>query len=239
MSAGPGFRLLNQFEQTFQGKMYRHRASNLGDLIAVHLYEDLLDLGMSSKLVEGIHTQKLVVNVANIRRGVKARRGDGTFGVKIPGSEAVSESGFKVGRGPLATIEIGVETKILTKAMIKQIDRVCSDLRGQVDHFRRGGGNPISVGIVGVNHAPQYTSFEGDREFPTPGRKYKHPSQEAQDAIGRLQQHAEPAYDFFLLLHFDATNVAPYPFKWVDRAGTSSDYAAMLTRISREFDHRF
>ena len=72
MSAGVGFRLLNQFESTFHGKMYRHRASNVGDLIAVHLYEDLLDLALSSKLVEGVREQKLVVNVANLRRGIKA-----------------------------------------------------------------------------------------------------------------------------------------------------------------------
>lgn len=239
MKAGSEFRLLSQFEQTFRGVLYRHRASNQGDFVAMHLYEDLYNLGKSSKLKTKIDQHELVVNLGNKRQGIAARRGDGTFGEKVPGSDAVTEGDYSVGRGPLATVEIGAEVKILAKAMIKQIDRVCSDLRGQIDHFRRGGGNPISVGIVGVNHAGKYTSVEGDRAFPTDGHKYKHPIQEAQSAIDRLRRDAEPSYDFFLTLHFDASNAEPYPFSWIDPAETRANYAAMLTRLSREYDRRF
>jgi hypothetical protein len=68
---------------------------------------------------------------------------------------------FVVARGRVATVEIGVEAKILAKAMIKQIDRVINDLVGQVGHFKRGLGNPICVGIVGINQAEVCTSYEG------------------------------------------------------------------------------
>ena len=87
----------------------------------------------------------------------------------------------------------GPKLKILAKAMIKQIDRVIGDLVRQTEEFKRkGGGDPICVGIVGVNFAPRYTSYEGDRTFPTDGKKYKHPIQEAEDAIARLLQRAAP-----------------------------------------------
>ncbi len=232
-------KLLQAFEQTFSGREYRHRSSVQGDYIAIQLYEDLYSLGKSAKLRDRVTSNDRVVNVRNTLRGIRARRGDGTFGERIPGTPSVHEPGFAVARGQLATVELGVEVKILAKAMIKQIDRVGSDLRGQVEHFRRGGGNPITIGIVGVNQAPQYTSYEGDRAFPTDGRRYTHPFQEAPRAIARLQQTAAPAYDHFLILPFKATNVPPFPFDWVDPNGVLADYAAMLTRVSREYDLRF
>lgn len=234
-----GYRLLDAFEATFNSVKYRHRDSTLGDLIAVHLYEDLLALELSENLAQRIRQQELVVNIGNTRRGIKARRGDGTFGVKVPGTPAVIDDSFQVARGSLATVEIGIEVKILFKAMIKQIDRVCSDLRGQVAHFRRGGGNPISVGVVGVNHAAECTSYEGERAFPTDGGKYKHPIQEATDAIERLRHHAESSFDFFLILPFIASSVDPFPFEWVDRSAAVADYGSLLVRIARDFDHRF
>jgi hypothetical protein len=234
-----GYRLLDAFQKAFSATQYRHRNSTVGDVIAVHLYEDLLNLELSSNLAERIRQQELVVNLGNTRRGIRARRGDGTFGVKVPGSEAVVEEGFSVARGALATVEIGIEVKILFKAMIKQIDRVCSDLRGQVAHFRRGGGNPISVGVVGVNHALSCTSYEGDRAFPTNGRNHKHPIQEAPDAIERLRRDAEPHFDFFLVLPFAATNIDPFPFQWINPPAVAADYGSFLARIVREFDHRF
>ena len=124
--------------------------------------------------------------------------------------------------------------------MIKQIDRVISDLRGQVEHFKRGGGSPICVGIVGVNWAERCTSYEGEqRPFATDGRKYKHPIQEAREAEERLRSRAEPAFDAFLVLRFRATNEPPFPFEWLDANGTAQDYGAVLTRISREYDRRF
>ena len=139
----------------------------------------------------------------------------------------------------MATIEIGVETKILAKAMIKQIDRVIGDLVRQTEEFKKRGGNPICVGIVGVNFSEVYTSYEGERAFLTDGRKYKHPLQEARDAISRLEQRARSSFDEFLILKFVATNTAPHPFSWVDEAQVMLEYSALLTRVSREYDRRF
>jgi hypothetical protein len=144
-----------------------------------------------------------------------------------------------VARGAIATIEIGTETKILAKAMIKQIDREIGDLARQVQQFRKGGGQPICVGLVGVNFASSYTGYEGDRQFPTDGKKNKHPVQEADDAIARLRERAQPEFDEFMFLRFAASNVEPYPFLWIDENETVMDYGAMLTRISREYDRRF
>lgn len=238
-SARPRYRLLDTFEKTFLGVKYRHRASTQGDVVAIQLYEDLCALGRSAKLRARSDSQECVVNIQNTQQGIRARRGDGTFGERIPGMSSVREPGFSVARGPLATIEIGIEVKVLFKAMIKQIDRVMSDLRGQVQHFRRGGGNPISVGIMGINHASQCTSYEGDRAFPTDGRLYKHPVQEAVAAEQRLLRDAAPHFDEFLILRFRASDVEPYPFEWVDTRETPADYGAILTRISREYDRRF
>jgi hypothetical protein len=40
----------------------------------------------------------------------------------IPNTDIVHETGFAVGRGSIATLEIGTEVKILGTAMIKQIN---------------------------------------------------------------------------------------------------------------------
>jgi hypothetical protein len=170
--------------------------------------------------------------------GILRRRGDGTFGERVPAAKAIVDEGYSVTRGPVATIEIGVETKILAKAMIKQIDRVIGDLVRQTTEFKRRG-NPICVGIVGVNFSEVYTSYEGERTFPTDGKKYKHPVQEAKDAISRLEQRAQPSFDEFLILRFVARNTPPHPFSWVDPEKTALEYSALLTRVSREYDRRF
>lgn len=132
-----------------------------------------------------------------------------------------------------------MEVKILAKAMIKQIDRVVSDLTRQVEHFQQAGGNPICVGIVGINHADKYISHEGEKVWPTDGRKHKHPIQEAAEAEARLRSRAAPAFDEFLVLRFRATNEAPYPFTWVDQRQTELDYGAILTRVLRKYEARF
>jgi hypothetical protein len=206
----------------------------------MHLFEDLAAIARSSKLLDRIARHERVVNAQNLRRGVQARRGDGTFGQIIPGVEPVSDSGFKVARGSIATVEVGVEVKVLAKAMIKQIDRVIGDLRRQVDEFRRGGGQPICVGIVGVNFAKQYTSYEGRRIFRTTGKDgFLHPYQEASEAERRLAHEAKPAFDEFLTLRFKATNIKPYPFEWINEPGLRLDYAASLTRVSALYEQRF
>jgi hypothetical protein len=233
------YALLRTFRGLFEGKPYLHRKSNLGDLVASQLYEDLVAINKSAKLVERVQRHERVVNVRNVMIGKPARRGDGTFGELVPAAVAVIEKGMLVARGPVATIEIGAETKILAKAMIKQIDRVISDLINQVMQFKRGGGKPICVAFVGINFAEQYVSFEGRKRWPTDGKKYKHPIQEAVQAEQRLNDKARSAFDEFQVLRFRATNAKPYPFEWVDLSITELEYSALLTRVSREYERRF
>ncbi len=233
------YALLKAFRSLFEGVAYLHRKSNLGDFVASQLYEDLVSLDKSERLVKRVHAHERVVNLRNLAIGKPARRGDGTFGEIVPTAVAISEKGILVARAPVATIEIGAETKILAKAMIKQIDRVIGDLLRQVEQFNQTGGRPICIGFVGVNHATQYTSFEGRRRYKTDGRKNKHPAQEAPRAEELLVQKASAAFDEFQLLRFRATNVRPYPFEWVDFERTKMEYGSLLTRISREYDRRF
>lgn len=233
------FALLQTFRSTFEGRRYLHRNSALGDVIASQLYDDLLMLGKSDLLSERVARREWVVNTANKTIGKKARRGDGTFGELVPTATATIDAGFRVARGQVATIEIGVETKILAKAMIKQIDRVIGDLVRQVEQFKRSGGNPICVGIVGVNQAPSYTSYEGNREYPTDGKKEKHPNQEASAATQRILADAAPHFFELQILAFRAPNVPPFPFEWVDLTRTEREYASLLLRLSREYDRRF
>ncbi len=233
------YALLDTFRELFDGQKYKHRDSSLGDLVASRLYEDLIRLAKSEKLVERVRQHERVVNLANKAIGKISRRGDGTFGELVPAAVAITEKGWLVARGPVANIEIGAETKILAKTMIKQIDRVIGDLGRQVEEFRKTGGNPICVGIVGVNYAENYTSYEGLVEWPTDGRKHKHPAQEAPEAERRILQYAAPGFDEFLLLRFRATNVTPFPFEWTDQGRTRNEYSALLLRVSREYDKRF
>lgn len=233
------YALLSTFRQLFQGKPYLHRDSSLGDRVASCLYEDLYALARSVLLKERIDAKVRVVNARNLTVGIERRRGDGTFGELVPAATAVSIPGLAVSRGPVATIEIGAETKILAKAMIKQIDRVIGDLVRQTEEFKKKGQRPICVGIVGVNFVKEYTSYEGERSYLTDGKKYKHPIQEAEDAVSRLLQHAQSHFDEFLILKFIASNISPYPFSWLDENQNLLEYSALLTRISRDYDRRF
>ena len=150
------------------------------------------------------------------------------------------DPGYIVARGPIATVEIGVEVKVLFKAMIKQIDRVVNDLRNQVVQFRRGGGHPICVAVVGINQADHCIGYEGERAFPTTGSAgFLHPLQEAPEAERRLMRDAAELYDEFIVLRFRATNEPPYPFEWVNYESLQKDYAAALTRISGRYQQRF
>ena len=232
------YALLKTFRSLFEGQPYFHRDSSLGDKVASCLYEDLYSLGKSAKLNARVDERSRVVNGRNLTVGVERRRGDGTFGELVPSAAPLPLEGLAVARGPIATIEIGAETKILAKAMIKQIDRVINDLTKQTEEFRKKGEHPICVGIVGVNFAQQYTSFEGQRTFPTDGKKYKHPIQEASEAISRLEKRAQKHFEEFLILGFIASNQGPFPFSWIDEGRTRLEYSALLTRISREYDRR-
>jgi hypothetical protein len=104
-----------------------------------------------------------VVNRENKAHGIIARRGDGSFGELIPHETPLPEPGYAVKRGPIATIEIGIEVKIISKAMIRQIHRVINDLKGQVQHFKAKKGRPISIGVVGVNRAQHYDRSRDSR----------------------------------------------------------------------------
>lgn len=226
------YRLLTEFRRLFEGKIYKHRDSSQGDFVAMHLHEDLITINRSSKLVDAaINRKDRVLNVQNKRRGVSARRGDGTFGEIIPGETAIRDPGYLVARGPIATVEIGIEVKILAKAMIK---------RNQVVQFKRGGGNPICIAVVGINQAERTVGYEGDRPFPTTRKQgFLHPYQEAPEAEHRLLASAAPDFDEFLILRFKATNAPPYPFEWVNYNETRLDYAAALSRISARYQQRF
>lgn len=74
------YALLQTFRGLFKGKPYLHRKSNLGDLVASQLYEDLVIINKSAKLVERVQHHEHVVNMKNVMTGKPARRGDGTFG---------------------------------------------------------------------------------------------------------------------------------------------------------------
>ena len=43
------YRLLTEFRGLFEGKKYEHRRSNLGDFVAMHIYEDLLTINKSKR----------------------------------------------------------------------------------------------------------------------------------------------------------------------------------------------
>lgn len=235
------FRLLERFRATFEGVRYLHRSSKLGDLIALELYEDLYVIRRSAIYNRRVDAREVGINSANDRRGVTARRGDGTFGELVPGSAPLVDPGHVVARGQVATVEIGVEVKIMSKAMIKQVGRVQSDIRDQLQHFRRKRDNPICLAIVGVNRAGQYVSYEGIREWPTTGKggKYPHPVQEAVTVEATLRAEIYPLVDDLVILRYEATNYPPYEFKWVDPEATANDYGAILARVARDYDGRF
>ena len=131
------YHLFDSFRDLFEGQAYLHRKSNLGDFVAMHLYEDLHRLGRSEKYVARVDTGISVLNTQNLRQGIKARRGDGSFGEIVPNTDAIQDEGFAVHRGPIATIEIGVEVKNLDEGN-DQANRPC-------DKRSEGTGPTLSV----------------------------------------------------------------------------------------------
>src|SRR4051812_38709361 len=122
------YQLLDEFRGLFEGQIYRHRSSQNGDRIAYQLYEDLLALARSPKLLEGIAQGTRVVNTKNRATGRYVRRGDGSFGERLPHVDALAVPGYAVRRGPIANIEIAAETKILATAIGKQVQERVSSL---------------------------------------------------------------------------------------------------------------
>ena len=233
-------RLLEAFASRFEGVFYNHRVSTHGDYAAQFLFEDLLRCGDSEKYAERVASGSAVLNSPNRTQGVQHRRGDGSFGTIVPGEEPIRDEGFDVARGRLAMIQIGVEVKIMSKAMGRQVDRVIGDLRRQADQFKKSNRAVITVGIVGVNHAAKYLSREGDREYPSTGQgRHLHPIQQAAAMIDALKSEVGRKYDEFLILPFRATNYEPYEFEWVDATETKRDYGSALVRIAGEYQRRF
>jgi hypothetical protein len=233
------YRLLAEFKGLFEGRRYRHRSSSQGDRVSLQLYEDLYNLGRSRLFVEGVRSRDRVINIQNRRRGIKARRGDGTFGELVPTASVVEVPGYAVARGGIANVEIGVEAKFVSKAMIKQVDRVINDLEGQLKHFHKGAANPICIAVVGINSAEYTVSYEGETPWRTDGKKHRHPVQEAAEAERRLRDAIGSKFYELLVLKYRATNDPPYDFEWVSLADTIQDYGAALIRLSREYDTRF
>ena len=82
-------------------------------------------------------------------------------------------------------------------------------------------------------------SYEGKKAWPTDGKDYKHPIQEAAEAERRLREEIAPKFYEFIILKYKATNEDPFPFEWLNFADTYEDYGAALIRIAREYEVRF
>ncbi len=229
------FRLLAKFEETFRNGPYLHRNSQLGNRIADFLFDDLYLLDPVSRYRRDVDAGRAALNPKGVSPGLKARRGDGSFGPVVPGYLPRPFAQHVVPIAPTAEVDIGAEVKILAKAMIKQIDRVISDLCGQSRQFMTKSPDAVTVGLVGLNLAEAYLSFEGDRVYPT-GQYGPHPVQEAPEAERRLLQSAEPCYREFLVLPFKASNAAPFAFEWARPHVTRDQYAAMLARLLRAYE---
>jgi hypothetical protein len=231
------FRLLEEFQRVFEGRIYRHRSSTQGDRLARFFYEDLYLLDRSPGFRRRVDELESIITTTNRVTGISGRRGDGTLGESLPTVQAIKEEGFNVGIGPTANIQIGVEVKILAKAMIKQIDRVANDLRHQASQFRNRNSSVVTIALVGVNHAARYESYEGDRVFVAEGSRS--PAAEAPKAIRRLHDGAREQYDEFVVLPFQATNASPFPFEWINLASIEDHYSAALLRTLRLYEARF
>lgn len=238
--AGPNYKLLARFRSLFEGTPYRHRDSTQGDWVASFLVDDMYGLNISPKLTARVNDRSRVQNPKNKTVGKAFRRGDGTFGAIVPHEVSEQLPEYVVGFAAVATVEIGAETKIMAKAMIKQVDRVGTDMINQAAEFRKHGNNPLCVGIVGINRAPHYIGLEGDREWPTTGKgAYRHPIQEADEAEVRIVARAGSHFDEFIVLRFVATNAAPYAFSWVNQQQTEREYGAALLRLCQLYERRF
>jgi hypothetical protein len=229
------YQLLSAFEQIFKGQVYRHRVSTTGDTIAGYLYEDLVSLGQSPKLSHRVQSGDVAVNAGNQIKGKKGRRGDGTFGRVVPGNAISRELDLFVPRGLVAHLEIGTEVKIGATKLVAQVDRVINDLRNQARIFRTLNQNAITVAIVGVNYADSYLGWEKDRSFIAKVPPFR----EAGEFANRVERSVDSDYDELLILRFEATNMEPYDFQWLNKTESERLYGSALVRISAEYERRF
>jgi hypothetical protein len=91
------------------------------------------------------------------------------------------------------------------------------------------------MGAEGWQNRPRRSDLLDAIAWPTTGGRHKHPYQEADETISRVQSLAAPSFDEFLILQFSATNSPPYPFSRVDPRKTAMDYGAALARVSSKF----
>lgn len=242
------FRLLDAFAALFQGQPYFHRISNQGDAISVEFYEDLYSLGHSAKFNDA--ADKALRGIGPKNKAVtkqRMRRGDGTFGLLVDRDNILRLPNYHVPRGAVATIDIGVEVKILNKAMMKQVDRVVGDLEKQVKQWERitDKDRLLSIAIIGINWAAYTVSYEGQGEtariYKTGGGRYAHPIDEAPKVLARIQQEVidRDFYDEVLILNYAAHNEAPFDFSWVNLKKTREAYRASLLRIADKFQRHF
>jgi len=232
-------KLMQHLAGIFYGKIYRHRSSRVGDELSRWLFEDLYDLRRSPLYNERVGRYEAVVNRPNTVTGRPGRRGDGTFGERIATSPAQTTPGYHVAEAAIATLQIGVEVKILSTAMIKQIDRVVGDMNKQAQQFKSTTPNAITVALVPVNHADKYRSYEGDRYFDKPGKTGPAPAAEAAEAKNRITQLVRPNFDELVFFDYRATNFEPFPFEWVNETATRNTYVAALQRIALAYESRF
>lgn len=242
------YRLLDAFASLFIGQPYYHRRSNQGDAVSVEFYEDIYDLGHSPKFNRAADEARRGVGPRNKAvTKTRMRRGDGTLGLLVDHNNVLRLPGYHVPRGPIATIDIGVEVKIFNKAMMKQVDRVVGDLQKQVKHWERvtDSDSLLSVAIIGINCSDYTVSYEGQgdtaRVYKTDGKKYAHPIDEAPRVLARIQQEVIDAqhYDEVLILNYIARNEAPFGFAWQNATRTREAYRATLLRIADKFERRF
>ena len=237
------YRALTFFRHLFEGRPYRHRASNHGDKLALEVFEDIYALGRSEKLNRSVDQRLKGTSPKNMRTGIRSRRADGLFGDLLPG-KGKSFDGFAIARGPIATIDIGIETKILHKSMRKQISDRIQGLEKQADYMSAGSDrrqrvNPTSIAVIGINRADYTVGYEGDREYKTDGSaRQPHPAAEAADIERRIDLELRPVYDEIIVLRYLARNEAPFRFDWYQARIVEDEYAAALLRILVEYDRR-
>lgn len=237
------YRALAFFRQLFEGRAYLHRASNHGDKLALEVFEDLYALQRSPKFNRSVDERIKGASPKNMRTGIRSRRADGLFGDLLP-DKAKSFPGFSILRGPIATIDVGIETKVLHKSMRKQISDRIQGLEKQADYMsagsdRRQRGNPISIAVIGINRADFTVGYEGDRSYRTDGSaRQPHPASEAIEIERRIDHELRPVYDEIIILRYLARNEPPFGFDWYQGSRIEDEYAAALLRILAEYEAR-
>ena len=234
--ANGNFRLLDKFRAAFEGKIYRHRVSTVGNLIGRELYEDLFNHHVSSAYTQHVQEGVVAVDIAGKVQNKKIfRRNDSVLG-RLPAGTVVHppEVGYTVRAGLIADARIGCEVKIIAKDPLSQIDRVISDLATFAGRVRRVSPQSISIALVGVNHESSYLSYEGDKTYQHPLRGH-----EPAEAIKRIEEQLREVYDELLIFSFRVTNRPPYPFAWLNAKGIGVQYGSALTRIGEAYQGRF